>query len=193
MLLGGMKALRAGPAPVTLVSFGGFENPAMYFWRIDRLKQDLRSGLTERESFRYLFFTLVLYAFCAEIGLLFPEENPNRWSHLIAAVCWVAVLVGTYFTYRSNGGANGHRFAERFFAITWVVGIRLMVLAMPILLAVYIGIELVAPVPREVIEARWYDVLLVTAYIVLFYWRVCKHLTDVAASSHQAAAISAPR
>lgn len=156
----------------------------MYFWRIDRLKEDLRSGLTERESFRYLFFTLVLYAFCAEIGLLFPEENPNRWSHLVAVVCWAGLLVGAYLTYRSNGGASGHRFAERFFAITRVMGIRLMVLAVPILLALYIGSELVAPVPPEPIEARWSDVVVLTVYVVLFYWRVCKHLADVATSSH---------
>lgn len=164
-------------------SFGSSEKSVMYFWRIDRLKEDLRSGLTERESFRYLFFTFLLYAFCTEIGLLFPEENPNRWSHLIAVVCWAAVLVGTYLTYRSNGGAYGHRFAERFFAITWVIGIRLMVLTGPILLVLYIGIEVVAPAPPGAIEARWYDVLILTVYVGLFYWRVCKHLADVATSS----------
>jgi len=85
----------------------------MYFWKIDKLNQELIAGdLTEHETFKYLLASTVLYSLA-----MIQYSNPNQfdtWSGLLSGL--VGIL-GLFFIYRCNGGRNGKNIVIRYLSI----------------------------------------------------------------------------
>ncbi len=93
----------------------------MYFWRIEKLKQDLVAGaVSERSSLLYLLWfggiTTALY--------LIPLGQLNIWDHVDSAVIVLAFIVGTVYLYRCNLGPSGQDFLLRYISLGWVYSVR---------------------------------------------------------------------
>jgi len=92
-------------------------------------------------------------------------------------------IAGVYFCYRQNGAAVGRRFAERYLAVGWVVGLRFAFVLIGLMLAgmvvslVWLGnidwIEKPDPGLAEGVTAIWFVI------VALIYWRIGRHLRDV--------------
>ena len=97
----------------------------MYFWRIERLKREMAiRPLSESETLPYLVVNTTLVTALSYI----PDTFSNVWDTLSAIFSTFLAVVGTIYIYRQNGGADGQYFLQRYFAISWVVTLRLLMI-----------------------------------------------------------------
>lgn len=146
----------------------------MYFWRIERLKREMVvRPLSESETLPYL----VVYVTCTTIFSFVPAPFSNVWDTLSATFSAFLAVVGTIYIYRQNGGANGQYFLQRYFAISWVVTLRLLLIG-TITIIIFSILLALANVSLE--ETTWYEFLFVSVFEVIFYQRIGHHVRDVA-------------
>lgn len=151
----------------------------MYFWKIDKLKEDIKKNrLLEKERFVYAVIYLTLSAIGTELMMFMPVENPNFWDVLSSFSIVLIILFGTFYAYKANGGASGADFLGRYFSIAFVVGIRFLLLLIPIIL-ILVFYYLYAFPDDEDIPTTALDILLFIAWYVLLFWRIGVHIADV--------------
>lgn len=145
----------------------------MYFWKIDKLKNDLlEKPLSESETFKYVFANLLVYSLT-----MLPLLENNIWDFYSGIIMAVITMVGTYYLYKCNKGASGNNFLQKYFALGWVVSIRWIVLIMlPIMTIFYIGIAIYSGVPEQTTLA---DVILSNTVYMSFFWLLGKHIKEV--------------
>ena len=89
----------------------------MYWWNISALRRRLGQGpLSQAEWLGYLLAHAILAGVLAS-----PEALYNRWDVIAQVATTVIGVVGLVVCFRRNGGSEGQAFADRFFAISWVV------------------------------------------------------------------------
>lgn len=90
----------------------------MYFWNINRLKQQLiETGLTEKQIFYYIFIFVALEAISIETTGYYPYTEPDLWSHVGSALNIIIPIIGTIAAFRANGGSSGINFVERYIGL----------------------------------------------------------------------------
>jgi hypothetical protein len=148
----------------------------MYFWKIDKLKADLRERqLTESETFKYLIATQVLYGLA-----MIPYITYNIWDVYSAIVTLFVTLVGVYYVYKCNNGTTGSNFLQRYLALSWVVGIRSAILfIIPAAVVFYAVFEIYSDVPDYTTP---FDVLFGNALFAVFYVLLGKHIKELSRS-----------
>lgn len=165
----------------------------MYFWRIELLKSELRRGsLSQRTAFAYVLASMLVYTI--------STAAPNVWSPksepVTSVVDWVvyAIMVllvggGTYAAYRANGGYAGSDFASRYFALGWVLFIRLVVLLfLPATVLLFAVGGALGPTQMEGEPADthfdWAGTAAGVVFEAVYYWRLVRHFGAVAGVSH---------
>jgi hypothetical protein len=154
----------------------------MYFWRINSLKRDLAArALHERDALPYLLWLGSITTF----ALSLPLGESNRWDAATAVLTTGLFLGGTCYTFHCNGGAGGAYFLVRYLAMNWVLGLRLLVLlGVPIIVGGILLEEILfEPVPPETTPVM---AGLLVIFEAIFYWRLARHMRDVAAGSRAA-------
>lgn len=104
----------------------------MYFWNIKKLKALLiERPLTEKEVLPYLIATMLLLT----LVQYFPNsEQLNVWNYLDIAVASAAIMVGTFWLYGKNLSKKSSHFLQRYFALGWVVMMRFIIFAIPVVI-----------------------------------------------------------
>ena len=158
----------------------------MYFWRIELLKSELRRGpLSQRAAFGYILATLVTYAVLTGFpGAWNNDPTPPTVTDWIGFVAAIFITVsGTYASYRANGAGVGEDFASRYFALGWVLGIRLMVMVVvPLILGVFLFLYLIRAEPTDA-EICWLAVGTAVAVQLVFYRQLWSHIGQLARSN----------
>ena len=105
----------------------------MYFWKIRKLKDKLKSvGLSQASVFLYIFIFVVFSQLFVEINCFIPRKNFSHAADYIQSIVDIlCVGFGTYGCYYANGASAGRQFAERYFSIGLVVGLRFLVIFIP--------------------------------------------------------------
>lgn len=148
----------------------------MEFLRIRRLTADLaRRPLSAPDTAKYLA------AQGALLSILFiptPAEAPADWPFLAYPLL---ALLGVYYCYRCNGGPVGERFAERYLAVGWVVGVRVVLVTIATVIPCIVGLAFTSTGLNWFEDARvWFVVDLgVLGLITLVYWRMGVHLARI--------------
>ena len=153
----------------------------MYFWRIEKLKQEMTERpLSEREALPYLVVFVVLSSAVAYI----PQTLHNIWDGLEAMWSTLLAALGTIYIYRRNGGSKGQHFLQRYFALSWVIAIRMLVILIPLAVLFYGSLGVVQAfqeTPGADLEGtQWYDFLILAAIEAVLYWRIGHHVGDLA-------------
>ena len=154
----------------------------MEFLRIRRLTADLaRRPLSAPDTAKYLA------AQGALLSILFiptPAEAPADWPFLVYPLL---ALLGVYYCYRRNGGAVGERFAERYLAVDWVVGLRVGLAAVAVLIAFIVGFAFTSGELGWLEDARFARGIDLggLGLIALVYWRMGVHLARIHCASAQ--------
>jgi len=161
----------------------------MYFWKIDSLKKDLiENGLSQKSLFIYILLYVLVAQVFAEFSYFFPAEAaPGTMDYLQIAIDLIAIGIGTYLCYYANGANNGEQFAERFFSIGFVIGIRFMALLIPIMMVYGIIVGVIASTTEVDTEGTFMNasvLILIFSWIVAMYWRFIVHINDVAKSAN---------
>jgi len=150
----------------------------MYFWKIDRLKEDIKNGeLVEKDKFIYALIYIVLCEVALYTMAWIPIEDGNVWDVIDTVVNVLIVLVGTIYAYKANGGNTGSDFLGRFFSIGFVVSVRFFVLLIPIMVVLVLYYYVLTE--DELIATTAIDVVPFIVWYAALYWRICKHIGDV--------------
>jgi len=96
------------------------------------------------------------------------QTTLSAWDGLEALWGILLAVVGTIYTYRQNGGAEGRHFLQRYFAVGWVVSVRWLAVSIPVSTAFYTE------------STHWYDPLFFAVVAAGFYWRMAHHVKDLA-------------
>jgi len=155
----------------------------MYFWNIKKLSNELiNSTLSQRSVFLYI----LIYVFGMELSLealeYFPQQSLNNYDYIETIIYLVIVFVGTCLAYYFNGGKNGKEFAERYFSISFVVGVRFMAVFVPL---IFIELAIFYEEDDEMLTT-WYEVSISLILMFLYYWRTIVHMKYVANKSKNA-------
>jgi hypothetical protein len=157
----------------------------MYFWRIEKLKSELAlRPLSEREALPYFIAFLLLSTIAANL----PQSSYSFWDGVSAAWCIGIAVLGTIYIYRQNGGRDGQHFLQRYFAISWVMSLRLIAFVVAVAIVILCATLCAAIVfdlepPEESVTTQWYEFLFGATLEVFFCWRVGRHVRDVARRS----------
>jgi hypothetical protein len=162
----------------------------MYWWRISRLKDQLRAGpMSPRHALSYLLATLLLYTVPTAIaGGATAPLTQLEWVFTVAA--WAILVGGTLVVYHANGGTTGQDFLARYLSLGWVLLVRFAVfLAIPAGLfgAAVPLFLLTGPLTPEAAFEQFFERadpwLMLGLEVVLpvaFFWRLAHHVSDVA-------------
>jgi hypothetical protein len=108
----------------------------MIWFDIKKIEDKISNDeLSDKDGFNYVmaFFILTTVALC------FVTNNTNGWIKF--STCIVSIIInvwGLNAIYQANTEIDGKDFFKRFFAINWVIGMRLIVITL--IFAVIIGI-----------------------------------------------------
>ena len=151
----------------------------MIIWNIKKQKDRLKSeGLSQKNLFIYIFIYIVLSTIILELLSYVPFPAVNFYDYIDSGISLIVITLGTYLIYLANGGSKGRNFAENFFSIGFVVGIRFIVLLIPIIVALSV-IWINEPIENE-LSTTWYEVLVFQIWTVALYWRMIVHVKEVA-------------
>jgi hypothetical protein len=165
----------------------------VYFWRIARLIEQLRRGpLEQRAALLYILAWLVLWTALtlSPVVAQLASSYPGDWASFL--VILVSTVLGTLAAYSANGGAHGSDFAARYFAIGWVLAIRLIILLLlPLFVLFFIvaGVLVAGSEGQEPSEATsaWIGAGLTIVFEIVYYWRLMHHFRSVTAPSAESA------
>jgi len=148
--------------------------------------------VSQGTSFAYVLAALLLGA----VGTYAPSglwnsttpEPPTVLGWLTYAVTIMVVGAGTYAAYSANGGSAGADFASRYFALGWVLFIRLVVLVVlpAVVLMFAAGVALQRTRTPDKPEEWGFSVVGILFEIV-YYWRMVLHLRQVSGDRAQQA------
>lgn len=164
----------------------------MHFWRIDTLTEQLRRGhLEQRAALRYILAWLILWM-VVSLPSISGETTPMQpvdWAGYLVTL--VATVVGTLLAYQANGGAGGSDFAARYFALGWVVGIRLIVLLLLPSLVFFFIFSFVSAFRAAGGEqgtgdatAEWMIAMFTAVFEIVYYWRLMHYFSIVRETSN---------
>jgi hypothetical protein len=157
----------------------------MYFWRIAALTEQLRRRpLDQRAAFLYILAWLMLFTLPSFSGDGTPRDA-SSWAMYLVYI--VATVLGTLLAYQANGGAHGTDFAARYFALGWVLTIRLVVLlGIPVLVVALLFSFVSAFLAASRGEQQtgdgaigWVTAVLTMIFEVVYYWRLMHHFSVV--------------
>jgi len=134
--------------------------------------------LSEREVLPYL----LVYITISTAVIYIQDPFFNVWDALSALFSTILTLVGSFYIYRQNGGANGQYFLQRYLAIGWVVTFRWLLIFIVTTVILAILLEL-AGMSTFSEETTWYEFIYLTAWEVIIYQRIGHHVRDVAQGS----------
>lgn len=155
----------------------------MYFWKIKQLREHLiQQGLGQHALFFYIFLFTVVTQLFMEFGFLFPvEKTPEGGDYWWAVFSTAAVGVGTWLCYYANGRGAGREFAERYFSIGFVVGLRTLALFIPVLICiVVIGVVITEETGPDSQRVNTVVDAAAMIWVIAYYWRVITHINAVA-------------
>ena len=152
----------------------------MYFWKIDKLKENLKNGLNQKATFMYILFYVLLAQFFTELSSITPLEEPASTNDYIQIIFDLAAVgIGTYLCYFANGSNSGQQFAERYFSISFVIGLRFTAIFIPVTIGFFIFGEIIG-LDFEDPMLNYYAQTIISLWLITVYWRIIVHIRDVA-------------
>ena len=149
----------------------------MFLWNVSQLKSELASKqLPESTAFVYFMIWFVAVSAGALARLSNPAGDVTTWTYVVNVVAFLIAVLGTLACYRVNSGGQ---FFIRYFSLKIVVGFRFMVAAVPLFFAE--RLLLVALGFRERGWLQPLELALSLAVLLIYYWRLVIHFSDVAA------------
>lgn len=121
--------------------------------------------LTDKEGFSYFLASAIL----GVIGTYFgSQESTLTFVSVIVGI--LLTIWGSFLIFKTNEAGDGKDFFKRYFALSWVIGVRLFVFAF-IATILYMIIYLVLFTPEEsIIKNNDILKLIISSLIMLLYY-----------------------
>ena len=156
----------------------------MYFVKYQPLKRKLKErSLSDREAVVYL----VVYTFFLVVPAGIPPETMDEcndcelmaWDYAVISLVNAGIAIaGIYYIYDANGGKSGFDLIQKYFVLGWVVGIRCLIVFLPVGVATLVA-------SAEVLGNEWEDrtqnrihYFLTFLLFVVYFQRLGRHIRD---------------
>jgi hypothetical protein len=102
----------------------------MSFWNVEKLAIRLKKKeVLEKEKFLYFFIIMVV----STVSIYIPVEYGSNWERMMELLVILFItIVGMIACYKKNQRGDGEAFIERFFSLGFPIGIKLVVIAIPL-------------------------------------------------------------
>lgn len=150
----------------------------MYFWNLKKVEHLLaEKKLSDADMFPYLLVTTFLYTL-----VLFPISwEVNKWDIIGHLITIIISLYGIYYIYTKNGWRDSKHFLDRYIVLSWVVGIRwILVFFLPIFIVYLIIVQFTIWIPDTTL---WQDITLYNLLYILFFYLLGQSMERVNSSS----------
>jgi len=98
----------------------------MIYWDIEKLKKELiNDRISDHEAYKYLLATIIFYPVLA---IDYTTTTVNRADTISDLLYVLVAAYAVVLSYQYNGGKNGVRFLQRYTALTFVVGVRWVIM-----------------------------------------------------------------
>jgi len=148
----------------------------MYFWKINKLKEDLKSNsVSNKDIFKYYLVLVIAYL----VLPILKWSGTNLWDRALDVQLLVISVAGTTYCYIMNGGKRGPKFIERLVSLTWVLTIRMVVIILPILILIYIMLSIIIFKAGNP-QSTWLDLIFELLFFAIFYMKLGREIKNVA-------------
>ncbi len=156
----------------------------MYFWKIDKLKDDLKIGiLTQKDEFLYALLWVIFYQLSiVVISYDNIDSSNNKYDSISLIIDSILSALGIYYIYIKNGASSGKDFIKRYFSLSLVASIRVMVFSLPLMIIIAI-LRVVADDMSISVSANLVDIVFMFILNIIYIYLVAKHISDIAKSS----------
>jgi len=99
----------------------------MIWFDISKLEDKIsRNELSDKDGYNYV----LAFSILSVLGMSISSQDGNAWIKLLNCVLLVLITIwGLDGAYKANTEIDGKDFFKRFFAINWVIGMRMLVVA----------------------------------------------------------------
>jgi hypothetical protein len=149
----------------------------MYLWKIEKLKDELKANnLSQKDGLLYLLISTLFLSIVMEISEYMESIIPNIFHILMSVSTIMIPLVATILIFKSNGGDCGTDFLGRFISISFVVSIRIFVLALLLIIAIAVNVIFLEDIDHIIDQILYICIILMQ---ILMYLRIYKHMKDI--------------
>ncbi|GAA0878817.1 hypothetical protein GCM10009119_17850 [Algoriphagus jejuensis] len=141
----------------------------MIWFDIKELERGLRNGdVSDRMVFNYLLTSLILTSLAMYVT---TQDYELAWLVAVEVVVMLAItVVGTKRTFEINAAGDGKDYFRRYFSLSMVTGIRLVVFCIPAGLALgIVGFFLLKILPPIPYSKDLFNIILVPVIGVWYY------------------------
>jgi uncharacterized membrane protein YuzA (DUF378 family) len=145
----------------------------MYFWKIEKLKEEIRAKLITRNE-QWFYFTAFSLLYIALFVQAIIQINA-LWGQEMAMVQFIISILGLYYVY-SRSTASAKVFLKRFTAVAWVFILRSIFFMMLGMFNLYVMTWLFGY--EELFTAK-NSLIIGMCFELLLYWRIGKHIESL--------------
>ena len=154
----------------------------VYFWRTDRLAQDLAANrVSEQSAAHYMMIAGALYVQSNYSALWFGAYRDCA-LFFEAFTVLVITLVGVNECYKANGGSEGTQFISRFCALAVPIGVKLAVFGVILGQGFYYASPHIlgnGAFRDPELVYRYISFLIPVAFTFIYYWRIAHHMSVI--------------
>ncbi len=160
----------------------------MYFIKYQPLKRKLKERtLSDREALVYLVVYIFLLGLSFALSFAIPtgatdecsDADLAAWDDEVFLLVFVCLpIAGIYYVYVANGGKSGFDLIQKYFVLGWVVGIRFLVVFLPLSVAtILVSAQVLGNGCEDRIQ--FYPQYVVsTLGEIVYYQRLGRHIRD---------------
>ena len=128
------------------------------------LIEQFRQGTFRDEQIGPYF---IAYVVLESVGYLVASIGSSEWDIAAAAAGVVITVFGVLYLKRMNGDTFGHQFLQKWFALGWVIAVRVLLIAIP---AAVMWISTAVVIGGEDAIAPASAVFSILAQVGVFWW-----------------------
>lgn len=152
----------------------------VYFWKVDRLAQDLIEGkVTQKEEFKYYLFFSILILLVSD-PLLCSTTNYTIYDSIMLLGNILITIIGTYITFKINSEGDNKEFITRSVVLGLPVLVRTIILCTLPLSLVAVAIDLTLANMMLIGDNTGpIDLVLTFFSLIFYYWLLAKYIKIV--------------
>lgn len=103
---------------------------------------------------------------CTAVVWIFAFGESDSWDIATTIASVPITIFGILYLKKQNGGSFGNRFLSKYFCLGWVISVRMLLLAMPTMIVVFVVVTIIGG--DDALDPVF--ALFAIAVEVLFYW-----------------------
>lgn len=134
----------------------------MYIWKIDKLTEELKTGIGDKEDFKYLFVYSLL-----GMSLLFNTFGGTVVDYIVTFITIIGSLAMLVYLYSVNGWENGKNYLSRYISTSVVVFFRSIVI---VFIPLFITMAISAGVVWTYFDIKDGTLFIIPATVIYMAW-----------------------